>query len=581
MPDRSYSADRQDSNAGTTSTVVAASAEQRAQVAVLDGAASAADFGNAAGAVGLNGNMLSAELVQLMQVPVLPEPVSGERAVIPFSSIVMVAAGDGGDPQMLLSALTGLSLSDLMNLSVYSGLGLLQELDAMQVAGGMTDPTNPFAAEFLHNMLSLPLPDLMTVGPLQNLFLTDYADHPGNFDFVWDREPPAPAGVLPSDGPAPSDHRPEQPAVGNETFEVLPPAVFTGGSDVVAFDAMIGGHFAVGNWHDALGGDDYVVLPSSAATAAALAYDPAQAFTGGAGNDTILAGGLADAIDGGGGIDAVSYADSSAVVILLQDVDTHGPHANEPAGGSGGFAAGDSYTGIEMLIASPFDDYVFGAAAGGSVDLSGGNDVFDNTETQVVADYIDGGAGNDTMWGGDGIDTLLGGSGTDALNGERGADQLDGGSGADTLSGGDGDDLLDGDADADRLSGGNGNDTLIWRDADALLAGDAGTDTLRIAGGSLNLGSLTGIASGIERLDLATDAAANNTTLTATDVLNLSDTDVLTIAGTAADSVDAGTGWTDGGFDGAGNHVFTKLVGPSLATLVVNQDVTVNADITA
>jgi hypothetical protein len=51
---------------------------------------------------------------------------------------------------------------------------------------------------------------------------------------------------------------------------------------------MIGGRFAVGNWHDALGGDDYVVLPSSAAIAAALAYDPAQAFTGGAGTTRSL-----------------------------------------------------------------------------------------------------------------------------------------------------------------------------------------------------------------------------------------------------------------------------------------------------
>ena len=264
----------------------------------------------------------------------------------------------------------------------------------------------------------------------------------------------------------------------------------------------------------------------------------------------------------------------------MQDTDTHGPHALEPAGGSGGFAAGDTYTGVEMLIASPFDDYVFGGAAGGTVDLSGGNDVFDNTETQVVPDYVDGGAGDDTMWSGDGTDTLLGGTGNDALNGERGADQLDGGSGADTLSGGDGDDLLDGGTGIDRLSGGNGNDTLIWSDTDALLAGDAGTDTLRIAGGNLNLGSLAGIASGIERLDLATDSASNAVTLSATDVLNLSDTDTLTIAGTAADSINAGTGWTDAGLDGGGNHVFTKLVGPALATLVVNQDVTVNADIT-
>jgi Ca2+-binding RTX toxin-like protein len=372
--------------------------------------------------------------------------------------------------------------------------------------------------------------------------------------------------------------------VGIDTFPVpvpVPvPALFTGGGDVVVFDTTTPGQYGVGTLHDALGGDDYVVLPSSAPVAATLGYDPAQLFNGGAGNDTIVAGGLADAIDGGSGTDAVSYAASGAIVVLLQDTDSHGPHANEPAGASGGFAAGDSYAGIEILIASPFDDYVFGGAAGGTVDLSGGNDVFDNNETQAVSDHVDGGAGNDTMWGGDGTDTLLGGTGSDALNGERGADQLDGGSGADTLSGGDGDDLLDGGTGADRLSGDNGNDTLIWRDADALLSGGAGTDTLRVAGGNLDLGTLAGIASGIERLDLATDSASNGVTLSATDVLNLSDTDVLTIAGTSADAVNAGTGWTDAGLDGGGNHVFTKLVGLALATLVVNQDVTVNADIT-
>jgi hypothetical protein len=161
MPDRSHSADRQVSDAGATRTAAAEVLEQHAQVAALDSAPPAADFGNAAGAVGLNGNMLSAELVQLMQVPVLPEPVSGERAVIPFSSLVTVAAADGGDPQMMLSVLTGLNLSDLMNLSVYSGLELLQELDAMRA-----EADDPFAAEFLHNMLSLSLPDLVAVEPL-------------------------------------------------------------------------------------------------------------------------------------------------------------------------------------------------------------------------------------------------------------------------------------------------------------------------------------------------------------------------------------------------------------------------------
>jgi len=576
MLDRTPSADGHDSDAGDAHAVAAGSANAQVLVATLDGE-SAQDFGSAADSVGLDGDLLSSELAQLMQVPVQPEPVSGERAVIPFSPAATTAPD--GDPQMLLSVLTGISLSQLMNLSVYSGLGLLQELDALHADGA---PTNPAATEFLHNMLSLPMPDLMSVGPLQNLFLTDYADHPGHFDFVWNLDPPAPAGALPSGDPAASDHHPELPTAGDDHFVVQPPpALFTGGSDTVIFDSMTAGQYAAGNWHDALGGNDYVALPSNAGVAAGIGYDPALGFTGGAGNDTIVAGGLADAIDGGSGIDTVSYAGSGPVVVLLQDTDTHGPHANEPAGGTGGLAEGDSYTSIETLVASQFDDYVFGGAAGSTVYLLDGNDVYDNNETQAVTDYVDGGAGNDTMWGGDGADTLIGGTGNDALNGERGADQLDGGSGADTLSGGDGDDLLDGGAGADRLAGGNGNDTLVWRDADVLLAGDAGTDTLRIANGDLNLSSLAGVASGIERIDLATDATANTLTLSATDVISLSDTDVLTVTGGIADSVNAGAGWTDGGLDGGGNHIFTKLVGPTLATLVVNQDVTVNADITS
>jgi hypothetical protein len=496
MLDRPPSAERHGPGAGAAPHTPDADASgQRVLVAALDDAPQAADFDNVAGAAGLDGNMLSAELAQLMRVPVLPEPVSGERAVIPFSPVAVAPAGDGGDPQLLLSALTGVGLSDLMNLSVYSDVGLLQELDALHAAA----PTNPFAAEFLHNMMSLPLPDLMSVGPLQNLLLTDYAHHPGNFDFVWNMDRPKAAGALPSGDANPSDHHPEQAIVDIDRFAALPRALFTAGGDTVVFDTMSAGQYAAGNWHDALGGDDYVVLPSSAAVAAALGYDPAQSFTGSDGNDTIVAGGLADAIDGGSGVDAVSYANSGAIVVLLQDTDTHGPHASELAGGSGGYAAGDSYTGIETLIASPFDDYVFGSASGGTVNLSGGN----------------------------------------------------------------------------------GDDTLVWRDADTLLSGDAGTDTLRIAGGNIDLGSLAGVASSIERIDLATDAAANAVTLTASDVINLSGTDILTVTGTAADSVNAGSGWTDGGLDGGGNHVFTKLVGPTLATLVVNQDVTVNADITS
>ena len=41
------------------------------------------------------------------------------------------------------------------------------------------------------------------------------------------------------------------------------------------------------------------------------------------------------------------------------------------------------------------------------------------------------------------------------------------------------------------------------------------------------------------------------------------------------------TGWTDAGFDGSGNHIYTQDVGGTLATLLLDPDVTANADIIA
>ena len=57
------------------------------------------------------------------------------------------------------------------------------------------------------------------------------------------------------------------------------------------------------------------------------------------------------------------------------------------------------------------------------------------------------------------------------------------------------------------------------------------------------------------------------------------DTDSVAVLGDASDSIDAGIGWTDGGFDSSGNQIYTQMVGPSLATLIVDPDVLVNPDI--
>src|SRR5262249_53450137 len=195
MLDDPHAAERHDPDADPADNVRGGAAPNRAQVAAVDGDVAMPDFDTAATTAGLDGNLLSAELAQLMQIPVVPE-------VVPAQGVV-------ADPHALLAVLAGISLSDLMNLSVYSGVGLLQELDALHAQDGAPAPSNPFAAEFLHNMMSLPLPDLMSVGPLQNLFLTDYAHHPGNFDFVWHQDRPEAAGAPPGGGAPPPHHHPE------------------------------------------------------------------------------------------------------------------------------------------------------------------------------------------------------------------------------------------------------------------------------------------------------------------------------------------------------------------------------------
>jgi hypothetical protein len=96
----------------------------------------------------------------------------------------------------------------------------------------------------------------------------------------------------------------------------------------------------------------------------------------------------------------------------------------------------------------------------------------------VIATWVSGGNGNDTITGGGGVDTLLGDNGKDILHGDEGDDELfggnsndqlfgdggndylDGGNGKDDCNGGLGDDRIKGGAGKDRLDGGLGNNQL-------------------------------------------------------------------------------------------------------------------------
>jgi Ca2+-binding RTX toxin-like protein len=108
---------------------------------------------------------------------------------------------------------------------------------------------------------------------------------------------------------------------------------------------------------------------------------------GSEGNDTLIGGAGADTLDGGNGNDWLTYYSSESGVMI-----------NLASGfASGGNATGDTFSGIENVTGSDFNDVLIGDA---------GNN------------YLYGRWGNDTLIGGAGEDTLEGGPGHDILTGD-------------------------------------------------------------------------------------------------------------------------------------------------------------------
>ncbi|MGY0781485.1 DUF4347 domain-containing protein [Azospirillum argentinense] len=201
--------------------------------------------------------------------------------------------------------------------------------------------------------------------------------------------------------------------------------------------------------------------------------DGNDTLIGGIGHDTMEGGAGADVFDGGDGFDEVTYANSTAGVVL----DLRNP-AN-----STGDAAGDTFTNVERWIGSEFADRMvanddgvwFWGHGGDDVEIGGaGNDTLES------------GAGNDTIYGGAGDDRAFGRGDDDVLYGEDGNDLLAGGGGKDSLDGGAGNDTLIGDWDTDTMIGGDGDDTFYSgehgnsSEADVILGG-AGNDTFIVA----------------------------------------------------------------------------------------------------
>ncbi len=195
-------------------------------------------------------------------------------------------------------------------------------------------------------------------------------------------------------------------------------------------------------------------------------------------------------MSGGNGSDTASYINSNAAVSVYLEYNI----------ALGGDAQGDTFSSVENLIGSDFDDALYGD--------SSANEIYGGLD----ADSLSGGDGNDTLFGEDGDDLFLAGAGADIINGGAGFDRADyydsavavtvnlltnintGGSAqGDTLTsiemvaGSFYDDILTGDNlhntiwgfnGDDQIFGGDGNDTLYGMEGNNLLDGGEGDDLL-------------------------------------------------------------------------------------------------------
>lgn len=238
------------------------------------------------------------------------------------------------------------------------------------------------------------------------------------------------------------------------------------------------------------------------------------------GNDTVLAGEGNDDVFGGTGNDSIDGGVGDDILRGEEGADTI-----------------NGEEGDDTIFGGANDDVITGGAGSDSIEGGDGNDLITSSdpsndlkidkgypglfsgeegtpEAENERDYVDGGAGNDTISTGDDRDTIVGGTGDDVIDGgidddeitgDDGADRIVGGEGNDDILGGVGDDTIyagndpvlgldalniedDGsnpfgpdlrpDNGRDTVDGGEGNDLIFGADDDDLLIGGSGNDTI-------------------------------------------------------------------------------------------------------
>ncbi|WP_122874929.1 calcium-binding protein [Pseudomonas viridiflava] len=300
-------------------------------------------------------------------------------------------------------------------------------------------------------------------------------------------------------------------------------------------------------------------------------------ITGGSGNDTLYGGAGADQFIGGAGSDVAGYLDSKEAVFI-----------NLKTGVHSGIAAGDTYTDIEVIRGSNFNDTFYGGSLSMMVDGGVGQDLvtYEQSTAAITLDLTNGttvgeAAGHTYT----NIEIFQGGNFNDTLSGSRLADTFIGGAGADVIDGRGGQDSVwyitnaagvsvnletqanqGGDAEGDvllnieRVVGSHYNDALVGDTGANYLEGGLGNDV--IDGGDGNDFLYGGLVSSIgpftqsspsngPQADILYGGGGNDTILTA-----VNDQGSQAYGEAGADTITVTYGMADGG---QGNDLLTGI----------------------
>ena len=225
-------------------------------------------------------------------------------------------------------------------------------------------------------------------------------------------------------------------------------------------------------------------------------HDDYNFFEGFGGGDTIT--GASTTNPGGIFATSIYYTQATAGIWVTMT----GAAAGNVSATYGADTSVDTFTNVNNVVGSNFNDTFNGTSGTQSFDGGAGGDV------------LFGGADNDSLAGGDGSDQLSGGTGDDFLVGGAGADVLDGGDGIDMVSyyefspGGGGvigltaslenSSINTGNAAGDtyvsieNLAGTFGNDTLVGNSGNNIIDGVFGADFFNGRGGMDTLRGLGG-----------------------------------------------------------------------------------------